>query len=217
MVDDTPTRAAMINILSRPFIEMAVLKGIKTWRIFILHALPHALGPSDANLWQMISKEVLEPLGIFDMPMRRSIERNVRDELPLYGYAMLPTLDEVARIAQLLQDKGLHNGVQILSPTKLAEAIGSELHIGLPTGWRNEDGQMVTYHMSLWQTQYLSRSGCTVPVAHMTGYGGNYVVMIPTGVTAIRFADGRDSERGTWDSESLRRVADHVRPLSCEQ
>ena len=40
-----PTRAAVLNILTRPFIEMAVLKGLKTWRIFLLHALPHALGP----------------------------------------------------------------------------------------------------------------------------------------------------------------------------
>ena len=50
----------------------------------------------------------------------------------------------------------------------------------------------------------------------MTGYGGNYVVMIPNGVTAFRFADGRNSERGAWDSGSLRRVADYVRPLDCE-
>ena len=50
----------------------------------------------------------------------------------------------------------------------------------------------------------------------MLGQGGNYVVMMPNGVSAIRFADGRDNERGTWDSESLRRVADYVRPLDCE-
>ncbi|MGX9148134.1 ABC transporter permease [Mesorhizobium sp. 128a] len=39
------TRAAVINVLSRSFIEMAVLKGIPRWRIVIEHALPNALSP----------------------------------------------------------------------------------------------------------------------------------------------------------------------------
>ena len=73
----------------------------------------------------------------------------------------------------------------------------SAWHIGLPTGWRYDDGQIATYHMSLWQTRFSSRSGCVVPVAHMSGYGGNYVVLMPNGVTGFRFADGRDGERGT--------------------
>jgi len=39
------TRAAIINILSDPFIEMAKLKGLKKARIIILHAFPNALSP----------------------------------------------------------------------------------------------------------------------------------------------------------------------------
>lgn len=39
------TRAAIINILSSPFIEMANLKGLKPTRIVILHAFPNALSP----------------------------------------------------------------------------------------------------------------------------------------------------------------------------
>lgn len=39
------TRAAIINILSSPFIEMANLKGLKRARIVILHAFPNALSP----------------------------------------------------------------------------------------------------------------------------------------------------------------------------
>ena len=39
------TRAAIINILSSPFIEMARLKGIKRMRIIVLHAFPNALSP----------------------------------------------------------------------------------------------------------------------------------------------------------------------------
>jgi peptide/nickel transport system permease protein len=39
------TRAAIINIMASPFIEMARLKGIKRTRIIILHAFPNALSP----------------------------------------------------------------------------------------------------------------------------------------------------------------------------
>jgi peptide/nickel transport system permease protein len=39
------TRAAVVNVLSSPFIEMAVLKGLANWRIVLEHALPNALAP----------------------------------------------------------------------------------------------------------------------------------------------------------------------------
>ncbi|PID72559.1 MAG: ABC transporter permease [Desulfobulbus propionicus] len=39
------TRAAIINILSSPFIEMANLKGLKRLRVVVLHAFPNALSP----------------------------------------------------------------------------------------------------------------------------------------------------------------------------
>ena len=39
------TRAAIINVLSSPYIEMALLKGIDRRRIIIEHAFPNALSP----------------------------------------------------------------------------------------------------------------------------------------------------------------------------
>jgi peptide/nickel transport system permease protein len=39
------TRAAIINVLASPFIEMAQLKGIKRMRVIVLHAFPNALSP----------------------------------------------------------------------------------------------------------------------------------------------------------------------------
>ncbi|SNS09685.1 ABC transporter permease [Antarctobacter heliothermus] len=39
------TRAAIINLLASPYIEMARLKGIKPMRVIIKHALPNALAP----------------------------------------------------------------------------------------------------------------------------------------------------------------------------
>jgi peptide/nickel transport system permease protein len=39
------TRAAILGVMSSPFIETAILKGLVTWRIVVQHALPNALGP----------------------------------------------------------------------------------------------------------------------------------------------------------------------------
>jgi peptide/nickel transport system permease protein len=39
------TRAAIINLLASPYIEMARLKGIAPARVILRHALPNALAP----------------------------------------------------------------------------------------------------------------------------------------------------------------------------
>lgn len=39
------TRAAIINLLASPYIEMARLKGISPFRVIVVHALPNALAP----------------------------------------------------------------------------------------------------------------------------------------------------------------------------
>ena len=39
------TRAAIINLLASPYIEMARLKGVSTTRLIVYHALPNALSP----------------------------------------------------------------------------------------------------------------------------------------------------------------------------
>ena len=39
------TRAAIINLLASPYIEMARLKGISSLRVIVVHALPNALAP----------------------------------------------------------------------------------------------------------------------------------------------------------------------------
>jgi len=39
------TRAAIVNVLASPYIEMAHLKGLIAWRVIVRHALPNALGP----------------------------------------------------------------------------------------------------------------------------------------------------------------------------
>ncbi len=39
------TRAAIINLLASPYIEMAKLKGVPPWKVIVRHALPNAWAP----------------------------------------------------------------------------------------------------------------------------------------------------------------------------
>jgi len=39
------TRAAIVNLLMSPYIEMATLKGLPRWRVILMHAFPNALSP----------------------------------------------------------------------------------------------------------------------------------------------------------------------------
>jgi peptide/nickel transport system permease protein len=39
------TRAAILSVISSPYIEMATLKGMSQWRIIVYHAFPNALSP----------------------------------------------------------------------------------------------------------------------------------------------------------------------------
>ena len=39
------TRAAIINLLASPYIEMARLKGAPPWKVIVRHALPNAWAP----------------------------------------------------------------------------------------------------------------------------------------------------------------------------
>ncbi len=39
------TRAAIVNLLASPYIEMARIKGVRPWRVVVQHALPNALAP----------------------------------------------------------------------------------------------------------------------------------------------------------------------------
>ena len=168
-------------------------------------------GPS-ADLWNLISREVFEPIGIARMPVLRAKEPNHAPGIPKLEGGMLPNLDEVAKLVKLLRNGGRHQGQQILSATKLDEAIGKARPSGLPTGWRIDDGETY-YHMSLWLHPFVAQNGCRLRIPAMSGGGGTYVIIMPNGITAFRFADGRYNDPGTWDSSGLRKVADYIRPF----
>lgn len=121
---------------------------------------------------------------------------------------LYPTVDDTAKIAMLLQNSGRHGDEQLLSPTKIEEALYRRGIVGLPTGKRFMDGDQA-YHMSFWGHAYRTQDGHYFQVPYMQGHGGNSVVLAPNGVSSFRFTDADN-----YDVEPLIRVAEAIRPLS---
>jgi len=158
---------------------------------------------ADARLWDMMMREVFEPIGIRHFPMMHTLEAGAAPGIPLMGIGLYPTVDDVAKIATLLHDGGRVGGVQLLSERGLRDALFDGGH-GLPTGEVSAAGQHF-YSMSFWSLP--QRQGrCFEQMPYMEGYGGNLVLLHPSGATAFRFADA-----GSYDVEALSEVASEIR------
>ncbi|HEU4367126.1 MAG TPA: serine hydrolase domain-containing protein [Methylomirabilota bacterium] len=159
-----------------------------------------------AHLWDMVRAEVFRPIGILHAPKMHTIESDGSRGVPQLGYGLYPTVDDVAKLTALLQNGGRHDGAQLLSATKLAEALyRTSATAGLPSGSRNRFGAG-RYHLSFWSAPYRTSTGCFFQIPLMLGYGGNLVALLPNGVSVFRFADGMNFDVDTMilAGESLR-------------
>jgi len=158
-----------------------------------------------AHLWDMVVDEVYRPIGILHAPTMHTREPDGSRGLPILGFGLTPTIDDVAKLATLLQQRGRHGDAQILSAAKLDEALFRTRATGLATLQRSRFGDQ-RYHLSFWALPYRTALGCLVHVPYMWGYGGNFVVLLPNGVSAFRFADGNihDLETMILASEAIR-------------
>ena len=162
-------------------------------------------GPK-ADLWSMIQKEVYEPIGIHYSPINRTIESNGSAGQPLLAYGMYATISDLVKIAQLYQNGGKHNGVQILSVEKLADVLPNPAPRGLGTGRAKQSH----YYKALWYSEFKGQGGCSIYYPSMLGWGGNYVTMFPHGATAVRIAKNWNGEDEVDDTSSMAAVADRL-------
>ena len=162
-------------------------------------------GP-DASLWEMMQAEVYGPIGIRHMTAVTSFETDDRPGVPHMGYGLYMNLDEIAKVTRLLHNEGKHNGKQLLSPAKLAEALYQTPTRGLPTGDSNEHGQN-TYHMSLWHMPFRSDQGIEFSIPEMHGWGGIVVTLMPNGMTAFKIGNAG------YETMSMTEVANRLRPF----
>ena len=126
--------------------------------------------------------------------------------MPQFWVGLYPTVDDVAKLAILLQNGGQHQGQQLLHAGKLAEALRQTEVAGLPTGEFNDYGEGA-YHMSFWSMPYRSAAGDTVQIPYMSGFGGNRVILNPNGTITFQFADAH-----VYGFESMVKVAEGLGP-----
>lgn len=194
-----------------PWGRGAVLRYNST-QTFVLAAAMDAYlkrreGPT-AHLWDMVRSEVFRPIGIMHAPKMHTIEADGGRGVPLLGYGLYLTVDDIAKIATLLQNGGRHDGAQLLSATVLADALyRTSASAGLPAGIPNRFGTP-RYHLSFWSVPYRTGAGCFFQIPYMAGLGGNLVALLPNGVSVFRFADGN-----TYDLDAMILAGESLRPF----
>ena len=129
-----------------------------------------------------------------------------------FGY--YPTIGDMVKIARLYQNHGrTADGVQILYAPSIEQLMAGEAPRGRPTGIRTPFGETM-YFDALWEARYRGIGGCELHVPVMEGWGGNLVVLMPNGLTAIRLAKATaEREPAADDPTTLLTVADRLVPF----
>lgn len=143
-------------------------------------------GPK-ADIWNMVAEEVLRPIHVYHAPVTRTIEPDGSLGLPITAWGWLPTLDDLAKIADLLHSRGLYNGQQILHAGKTSElfSIEGSLDQGRDTAY--EYGAR-RYKMSFHYVPFRNAASKLFYLPYMSGWIGNKVVLMPGNMTAIRIS-----------------------------
>jgi len=153
---------------------------------YALNRYVKAMEGPDADFWLMVKKNVLRPLGIPHMPLARTIESDGKLGTPVMGWGSYPNVIEASKIGRLLHNEGKFRGKQVLNEFRVKEALYRTFRAGYDAG--SAYGLPQEYLHSMWINNIgLSIGVVTTP--SMNGHGGNYVVILPSGVIAIRFSD----------------------------
>jgi len=156
-------------------------------------------GP-EADVWDMLCEEVFAPIGISAAPATRTREPGGQRGLIWFNAGYFPTLDDIAKIALLYQNRGEWGGRQILHrglTTELLAGRGALSKSGgapissaevadfLPEPFTF--GKSTHYRMGFHFTPY--RSGHSRKVDYlptMCGSGESEVILYPNGLVSIR-------------------------------
>ncbi|SDP41185.1 serine hydrolase domain-containing protein [Desulforhopalus singaporensis] len=167
-------------------------------------------GPS-ADTWDMMISEVLRPIGIFHAPLQRTYEKDGQKGTPLSAYGFFPTLDDLAKIGLLIQNKGMHNGQQLLhGPT--VETILSQEKRGLPMYDKTTIFGDMYYEKAYWRAPAKGIEGKTVFVPFMRGWGGNLMVIMPNDMIGLRISKGWTNKKAS-DPSGIIETGNRIEPF----
>jgi hypothetical protein len=160
-------------------------------------------GP-DADLWDMLATEVLRPIGIHQAPAVRTREPGGRDGVVWANAGYYPTLDDLAKIALLVQRRGAHAGQQLLHRGLTADLLAARRAI-VPDGDASRDtasaaagGRHEQLYLMGWRfLRHLSPRTRTIHyLPSMHGSGENRVVLYPNGAIYLQMAKAAELPPG---------------------
>jgi CubicO group peptidase (beta-lactamase class C family) len=151
-------------------------------------------GPQ-ADLWNMVQTEVLEPIGIHHAPAVRTQERGSREGVVWCNAGYYPTLEDLARIALLYQALGEHAGVQILNRQLTAGLLaGRNALVKRGDGSLGADYQPAQeteearYLMGFHFIRYTGANGKIYYLPSMHGSGENELIIYPNRMISLVMA-----------------------------
>ncbi|MEQ9562887.1 MAG: serine hydrolase domain-containing protein, partial [Woeseiaceae bacterium] len=128
-------------------------------------------GPS-ATLAGLLRDEVFAVIGLQNVPLMETFEPGNAQGVPLMFVGFYPTVDELGRIAMLLQQLGEWQGEQVLHRELTATALYRRAENGLPADYLSNGNGTSRYLLSFWSSPQVETSGCRVEVPVRSGFGG---------------------------------------------
>jgi CubicO group peptidase (beta-lactamase class C family) len=153
------------------------------------------------NYWDLVRENVLKPIKADTLAILHTQESDGSQGIPIQGTGAVATLDEIAKIAILIENEGLHEGQQLLHGGKIREALRRTAWTGFLTDFQDQ-----RYNHSFWSHDISTVNG-DVTVSNMVGGGGSFVSFLPDKVMMIRLSD-----EGDFFDDPLIQAIEELRP-----
>jgi hypothetical protein len=155
---------------------------------------------SGADLFDAIRDHVFKPIHVSQGGLTTLRTGNSATGKPFGSHGLFFTQDDIAKIGDLLNNSGgVINGTQVLDPVRLRESLfrtadPAKLGVAVPDLGKPAVPHTWRYHNQFW-AKYMTAAEfpqyrCNFWVPHMSGYGGNTVLLLPNGAVYYIFSDG---------------------------
>lgn len=140
----------------------------------------------DADIWDMVAEEVFAPINIHHAPLTRTIEPDGSRGLPITAWGWFPSLDDLAKLSNLLHEKGCFHGEQLLHLERTAGLFSVKNALGQGVRW--DYGQRY-YKNGYHYLPFPDARDQIMYLPYMSGWIGNRVLLMPGKMTAIRISN----------------------------
>jgi hypothetical protein len=153
---------------------------------------------SSADLFQLVAEDVYKPLHVSAGMLSTLRTGDSAKGEPEGYFGLFYIQDDVVKLARFLNDSnGVVDGKTVLDPQRLRESLFRDAtHLGLVTNNPRERAGTVRYNHTFWGREFTSAEypqlSCDVWGPHMSGYGGNTIMMLPNGVVFYVFSDAEE-------------------------